>query len=225
MAMTRANLLQGVIPKTGDFGFGGKFNFAYRWMDLDLGVFYQEDMPLRGSLSFKATYKKAVWYAEWIYVNDIKEWSDRSFATNFGLTLDLFGGRFLINGEVFLNTEGNAYWIRPETWLQDTEISPFIEGLNGALNLNYRLWEKGNPRLFVQALYAMENNSIRLIPGFRLTPLPNINLYLATPMALGGKDGYYHKNTVYVDSKGKPLPFSIVLLVTLSGSVNFGHYY
>jgi len=225
LVLTRVDLMHGVIPEIPDFGVGGKYNLAFRWADLDMGLYYKEDMPLRSFLSIKTTIGKTELYNEWLAVIDLQNSSELSGAVNFGFARDFFDKKLRFAGELFYNAEGNAYWYRPETSVKKPEISPFIEGLNLAFNLTWRLGEKGDPRLFIQTLYVPEQNSAQLIPGFRLNPWPNFEFYLAAPMALGSKDGYYYSNTVNNDNKNRPLPFSVMLMVTLNGSVQYGHYY
>jgi len=53
----------------------------------------------------------------------------------------------------------------------------------------------------------------------------HIDFYFAAPLSLGSKDGYYYINTVNVDNRYRPLPFSIILLVRIGGSVQFARYY
>jgi len=222
LALTRADLNGGVIPKIEDFGFGGKYNLALRWADLDLGVYYKDNMPLRGFFSIKTTIMKTEVYNEWLGVIDLQNSSEVSGAVNLGFARDFFGNKLSLAAELFFNAEGNAYWYRPETTLQKSDISPFIEGFNIAINMTYRPWEKGNPRFFIQALYAPEQNTTKLIPGFRLTPWTNIEFSIATPMALGSKDGYYYMNSA-TDNNGRHLPFSLVFLISMGGSVQSGH--
>jgi len=224
LALTRADLNGGVIPRISDFGFGGKYNLALRWADLDMGVYYKNNMPLRSFFSIKTTIEKTELYNEWLAVIDLQNSSELSGAVNLGFARDFFGSKLSLGGELFFNAEGNAYWYRPETSMQKSEISPFIEGFNMALNMICRPWEKGDPRLFVRFLYAPWQYSAYLVPGFRLKPWPNIELSLATPMALGSKDGYYYTNSA-TDNNGRLLPFSFVFLVSMGGSVQYGHYY
>jgi len=223
LALTRVNLNGGVIPKIEDFGIGAKYNLALRWADLDLGVYYKDDMPLRGFLSIKTTIMKTEIYNEWLGVIDLQNSSELSGAVNLGVARDFFERKLSLAGELFFNAEGNAYWYRPETNFHKSEISPFIEGLNIAINMTYRPWEKGNPRFFVQALYAPEQDTTQLTPGFRLAPWPNIEFSIAAPMVLGSKDGYYYTHSA-TDNMGRHLPFSLVFLVTMSGSAQSWHY-
>jgi len=224
LALTRADLMHGVKPEIEDFGFGGKYNLALRWADLDTGIYYKNNMPLRGFLSIKTTIDKTELYNEYMGVVDFDKSNKFSGALNFGFARDFFSDKLSLAGEIFYNAEDDVYWYKSETSFKKSEISPFIEGLNIALNLTYRPWEKGNPRLFIQALFAPEQNTAQLIPGFRLTPVPNLELYFAVPMALGSKDGYYYSNTVNKDNKGKPLPFGVTLMFTLKGTIQSGHY-
>ena len=221
LALTRADLMRGTEPKWEDLGYGGKFNLALRFADFDLGAFYQENMPLRSFLSVKTTLGKTELYNEWLAAFDLDEPRNFSGAANIGVVQTFFNDKFRVNGELFYNAEGNAFFYQPETSVRDAEISPFISGFNMALNLLYRFGGKLNPRLFVQALYAPEQKSARLVPGLRLSPWPHMELYFAVPMALGARDGYYYKKTADPHDR----PFSLVFLLSLKGSVRAGYYY
>ena len=224
LAMTRADLMSSnpAAPKLEDFGFGGKYNLALRAADFDLGIFYQEGMALRAFLSAKTTLWKTELYSEGLAAIDVNEPSNASGAVSVGFVRDFFAEKFNVNGEVFYNAEKGAYWYRPENNIRESGSVPFIDGLNLALNLRYKFGGKGDFRLFTQIRYAPFENSAQLIPGFTLTPWSHITLYFAVPMALGGKDGYYSKNTLTVDPDGKPIPFRIMILISLSGSIQFG---
>jgi len=224
LAQTRENLLGGVVPKSDDAGYGAKYNLALRRADLNLGVFYQDSMPFRSFLSAKTTIMGTDLYNEWLLAVDTKEDNDTSFAVNFGLSRDFFSGKLSLNAELFFNGEGNAYWYRPETWYRKSEISPFLEGFNAAVNLLYRFDFKGNPRLFLQMRYSFIEESAFLVPGFIISPLPNLNFQLTVPMAMRNREGYYYSNTGVTDDIGRPLPFSIILLLSFSGGVSYGHY-
>ena len=221
LTMTRANLMGGDVPARKDFGFGGKYNLAFHWADFDMGAFYQEGMALRGFLSIKTTIGNTEFYNEWLTAVDIDDKYNTSGAGNLGFARDFFNNKLSVNGELFFNAEGESYWYRPESSYRDAETSPFIEGFNMALNLLYRPGGRGEPRLFLQTLYAPMQESIRLVPGFRLRPWQHIELYLAVPVALGNKNGYYYSYTADPDNR----PFSVVMLITLSGSVQAGYHY
>ena len=151
----------------------------------------------------------------------MKEPEKANGAANLGFARDFFGGKLTLNGELLFNAEENAWWYRPETIVKEAGSSPFISGLSGAMNVIYRLGGRGDPRLFTQFLYAPMENSARLVPGFRLNPWQHIEFSLAVPMALGSRDGYYYKHTA--DSKNRP--FSIMMLLSLNGSFQFGRYF
>ena len=220
LALTRADLMHGTTVRKRDIAYGGKYNLALRLADLDIGVFNQEGMPLRGFLSFKTTLGKTDLYSEGLCAIDVNQPSGISGAASLGASRDFFNGNFSANAELFYNGEKNAFWYTPETTLRDAQITPFIGGLNAALNLLYRFGGKANPRIFIQARCAPLQNTAQLIPGFRLNPWSNIELYLAVPMALGSETGYYFKNTITTDSfQNRPLPFSVMLLLTLRGAV------
>ena len=221
LALTRAKLLEGIIPEKDDVGYGGKYNLALRWADFDLGVFYQKNMALRSFFSVKTTVLNTELYNEWLVAVNVHSDNAASFAANIGFAKDFFSEKFTLNGEFFYNGEKGTEFYRKETNLLEEETLPFIENINMALNMLYRFSGKANPRFFTQVLYAPLHSSAQVIPGFRIAPLSNIEIYLAFPMALGGKSGYYYKNTA--DSHNRP--FSIMLLVTLKGSVKAEYYY
>jgi hypothetical protein len=228
LSLTRYNLMySSEIPRLEDFGFGGKYNLALPRVDLDTGIFYQEGMAMRGFISAKTSLWNTELYSEGLVAIDVDEPSNISGAFNFGFARNFFNGKFSANGELFFNDEQDTYWYHPETNIREAGTSPFIEGFNIALNLIYKPWNKGNPRLYLGVLYAPEQHSARLIPGFRLSPLDHVEFYFAVPMALGDKNGYYYKNTVIMASQNenKPLPFAVVFMITLNGGVQFGHYY
>ena len=221
LALTRADLMGGVEPKWPDLGYGGKFNLAMRFADFDLGVYYQENMALRSFFSVKTTIGKTELYSEYLAAFDIDPPVSFSGAANVGFVQNFFNDRFMVNGELFYNAEGNTFFYQPETSIKDADVSPFIDGFNIALNLLYRFGGKLNPRLFVQTLYAPEQKSARLVPGLRLSPFPHMEFYFAIPMALGARDGYYYANTADPHDR----PFSLVFLITLKGSIRAGYYY
>jgi hypothetical protein len=228
LSMTRYNLMDSSeMPQLEDFGFGGKYNLALRHVDLNAGIFYQEGMVMRGFISAKTTLWNTELYSEGLVAIDVHEPSNVSGAGNVGFGRDFFNGKFSVNGELFYNAEKDTYRYYPETNIREAGTSPFIEGFNIALNLIYKPWEKGNPRFVLGTLYTPAQNSAQLIPGFRLSPLNNLEINFAVPMALGEKDGYYYKNTAIMatQNENKPLPFAVVFMVTLSGGVQFAHYY
>lgn len=219
LALTRRDLFDGDAIRRQDIAYGGRFNLALRWIDMDIGAFYQEIMPLRSFLSIKTTIGRTELYNEWLGAIDINNPRDVGGAVNLGFIRDFFRNRVTINGELFFNTERGTFWHRPETNISDAETLPFNDGLNLAFNVLYRFRGRANPRLFVQALYAPAENSAQLVPGFRLTPWEHLELYFAVPMALGCRNGHFYRNPA--DPQGNR-PFSIVMLITLTGNIRIG---
>jgi len=224
LAMTRVNIAGNITPIREDIGYGGKYNLAFNWADFDLGFYWQEGMAARGFLSVKTNQWNTDFYNEWLAV--INTQSDNSFeyGFNLGFTKRLLKNRFDINGEFFYNNED----VRNEYFMQETEFrvegtSRLPLGANLALNLNYRFDAKMNPRVFARFRYSVTEDSINLVPGFRFTPFTNLNVYLAVPVALGSKDGFYYKDSKNVLQEIRP--FSFLLYVTFSGSIRVSQYY
>ncbi|MDR1251131.1 MAG: hypothetical protein LBK62_03085 [Treponema sp.] len=225
LGQTRANLMGGVIPGREDIGLGGKYNLALRWADIDLGAYYQKGMPPRSFLSIKTTIGRTELYHEWMVAFNFENASQTSAAANIGFARDFFDSRLTVNGELLFNAEENAWWYNPETDIRDAYTSPFIDGLSGALNLLYRIGGWGNPRVFAQLLYAPMEYSAQFVPGFRLNPWSHIEFYAALPMALGSRDGYYYTHTFITDNQNRLRPFSLILLLSLNGSFQYGRYF
>jgi len=226
LTLTRYDLMYSSNPdplKLKDFAFGGKYNLALKWADFDTGVYFQEGMPLRAFLSIKTTLWKTELYSEGlIAINSVP--FDASGAVSFGFTKELFKNKFIINGEMLYNAEKDSYIYNPETYIKDADVTLFKEELHLALNLSYKFGGKINPIFFTQIRYAPIENSMQLTPGFRVTPLSHIEVYLAVPMTLGSKDGYYYNSdNAYTTDGDKTIPFSVVLFVKLTGNMQFKH--
>ncbi|MCL1959550.1 MAG: hypothetical protein FWF68_08115 [Spirochaetes bacterium] len=222
LTMTRDPVLQGHIPSIHRLGYGAKYNIALPNIDLDIGFFYQKDMPFRSFLSLKKTIGKTEVYNEWLgVIDDIKNPKKLSGSANIGFYRDFLDNKLSINGEVYYNAEIGASWYSPKTNIMEEDILTYLEGFNAALNLIYRFKGIGPPRFFAQTLYSMTEKSALFIPGFRLTPFQNMEFYFAVPMALGRSSGYYYQKS----SELKDRPFSVVLLLTLKGGLRTGYSY
>lgn len=227
LALTRVPFMtKNILPKKEDIGFGGKYNLAIKYADFNLGLFYQEIMPLRSFLSVKSTLFNTELYTEGLISYNLDS-RYKSGAFNIGFSRDFFDNKLTINGEFFYNAEKDTLFFNPETEIQEATTSFFIEGFNMAININYRPKTKGDPRLFLRTRYNPLQNSALVFPSFRLSPFPNLQMSLGVPITLGDKDGYYFKNTTTkaVDNKNQPLPFAVIFLVRLSGNVRFQHKY
>jgi len=218
LVLTRVDIAGGAVPEhMNELAFGAKYNVALRWLDIDLGAFFQRYvMPTRGFLSLKTTLGKTELYNEWLLAVNTHTDNAVSFAANIGAARDFFGDKLTLGGEVFYNGEGNTFFYKPETSF--TEAEDKVDVLDQFLisfSFLYRIEGKGSPRIFTSVNFSTAENSFQVVPGFKFTPFENIEVYLAVPMALGSKDGYYYRHNADAYNR----PFSITLLVTLSGSV------
>jgi hypothetical protein len=223
-------------PQLKEFGYGLKYNLAFQWADIDIGTFYHNQMPFRSFVAVKSTlpfgteiygeglfatspeYTTSALGLGWSEKNIPENWQRKSWSGSIGMFDEFFDRMLTTNLEYFFNGERNAQWLKEESSFQDTEVSPFIYGHNGAVNLVFR--PNRDIRLFTQCLYNFNEKTAQLVPGLQLTPVSNLNLYLGVPMALGERDGtYYSKNA---DKKNRP--FSLVLAVSFSGDYRFGYY-
>jgi len=230
LAQTRVNLEEGVTPTRDFIGFGGKYNLAFPWADFNFGIFQQSFMATRGFLSIKTTVKDFELYNEYISVFNNHTDDSFSYAFNFGFIKNFFGNKLEINGEFFYNQEEATEYFNPETGFRRDEISPFLIGHNYAFNLLYRIGGNLNPRVFLRFRYAATNyirrelveaDSFSLVPGIRITPLPNIEVYLAVPTALGSKEGFYYLDSKNVKDEIRPM--SVILNFTFRGNVRIRH--
>jgi len=217
LLLTRMDIAGGAFPgQLNDIAIGGKYNMALRWIDLDLGIFFQRNtMPTRGFLSLKTTLGKTELYNEWLIAVNTHTDNAVSFAANIGAGRDFFGDKLSLGGSVYYNGEGKTYFYKPETNFTEAETVQFFDQFNIGLNFLYRIDGKGSPKLFTSLNFTTAEKSYQLVPGIKFTPSDNVEVYFAVPMALGKKDGYYYKNTA--DALNRP--FSITLLVTFNGSV------
>ena len=226
LAVSRAKFLEiSEMPGMFHIGYGAKYNLALDRFDIDFGFFYHRYMPFRSFLSFKTTLGETEVYSEWLAVNIFKP-REFSGAFNIGFAQDFLEGSLSLNGELFFNTEGNAFFYNPETVVQAAADTPFFEGFNAALNLIYRLDSWGNPRLLLRALYEQKEGSARLMPGLRLTPWPNTELYMAASVPIG-KGHYFRGSNNPLDplAGDAKRPLSFLLTFTLRGSVQAAHFY
>jgi hypothetical protein len=221
LALTRPGFMAGSTPSFSEIGYGGKYNLAFVWADSDMGVFYHKEMPLRGFAAVKTTIGDTELYLEGMGAVNHESWDGFTISGNFGVAQNFFDDALTLNGEVFWNGEENAFWFSAATDLEAARSSPFIPNLNAALNVLFKPEWFWGFRFFVKGLWAWENNTTQIIPGFDFKPLPNLTVSLGFPFALGSRDGTYYYNH---DANTDDWPASIVLLITLSGSYGFGRY-
>ena len=221
LSLTRFDVAGGRAPPHEYFGYGGKFNLAFRWADFNLGLYYQKYMATRSFLSIKTVLLKFDIYNEWLLTYNNHTDDSYKISFNIGLSRAFFKNKFEVNAEYYYNGEETTFYYRPQSEFREQDTSPFLRGDNIALNMLYRLDGKINPRIFTKILYGDESYS--LITGIRINPLSNIEIYFAIPMVLGNKDSYYYKNSFNVLNEHRP--FSFVFYVSFTGSVKASHYY
>jgi len=235
LTLTRSDLMGGARITKRNIGVGGKFNLALRKFDLDTGALFYYGMPFRVFLSVKTTLFNTELYSEGLVAFDTMKFYIEGVATdqpsgisgayNFGFARNFLDKKLSVNGEFFYNTEGNALFYVPRTDFEDSKITPFIKGLNIALSAFYRLEGKGNPRFFIQTAYAVREKSAQVTPGVSINPWSHIGISFALPITLGSKEGYYYLNPTIYDRDNNPRRFAAVLLLTLSGSLGYTHYF
>ncbi|MDR0640962.1 MAG: hypothetical protein LBG07_00710 [Treponema sp.] len=214
LTLTRPGFIQGNTPDFKELGYGGKYNLAFTWADIDAGVFYHQEMPLRAFLAAKTTLKDTELYVETMGTVRHKTWDGYTISANAGIVQDLFNDRVSVNAELFWNGEDNAFFFNPKTELEDAESSPFFPGLNAALNLSFKpnwIW---NLRFVLASRWALDTNSAYILPGLSFSPLSHVDVSLGVPVALGGRQGHYYHNNP--NKNGRPL--GIILLINLHGS-------
>jgi hypothetical protein len=231
LTLARSGFLKSSTPGFRELAYGGKYNLAFTWADIDIGLFYHEEMPLRASLSLKTTLGNTELYAEAMGSIRHKKWDKATISGNLGFAQSFFGDKFSANAEAFWNGEENAYYFVPKTELEEAEVSPFIPGLNAALNLVFRPGWPGNLRFALAGRWALESNTAYIVPALSLSPLPHLNITLGFPLALGSRTGRYYSAATgttsspfagNADIKGRPV--GIALLVNLGAGYHFDRY-
>ena len=219
LSQTRSNIAAGDIPEIDSIGFGGKYNFVSKYADFNLGAFFQKNMATRAFFTIKTTLWDFEVYNEWLVAFNTHTDNAVSFAGNLGFLKSFFNNKLDLNIEVFYNGEGRLNFFKRETEYDLYGNTPFLDGINAAVNLLYRFSGWGNPRLFARFLYG--DDSFSFIPGIRLTPFQNLEIYLALPLAFG--NGHY--KTEAVNFRGEIKPVSLLLYVTFKGDLRANYYY
>ena len=215
LGMTRSGYMEDKSsPTFKEFAFGMKYNFAYQSADIDAGLLYHKELPLRSFVSLKTTVKDTELYSEGLVSVSQEKGHKTCFSGNFGIARDFFNGKLTVSGEVFYNGESDSAWWRQKTEALEESVVDLYKGLNGALAFIIRPGIIGM-RIFAQALYTYEENSVWLVPGISIKP-GGINITLSVPMALGERRAYYRNNT---DEDNRP--FSIILGVSFNGKLRY----
>jgi hypothetical protein len=225
LAMTRSGIgdLNNIELKS--LGFGGKYDLGFNWGEINIGVFYMQQMATRGFASLKTTIFETEVYAQGLLAvpqstDDLEVSEDIEFSASLALIRGFFDDKLGIGVEFFYSGEKDAAWYNPATNLTVAEVKPFIEGLNTALNISYEPGGLLGLQLFVQCLYASSENTAQLVPGFSIDPFAHVKVSMAVPMALGSREGTYYRNNADRENR----PFSVILLVTINGSYSYAKY-
>lgn len=217
--------------------FGGKYNAAFKWADINAGIFYQGISPVRAFTSVKTTVKDTELYAEGLValgrtflepipggaakqVRRVRTWDTLDASFSVGVAQGFFKGKLWLNGEFYYNGEQDAYWFRESDEKRGIEekVTPFIKGANFALNIQYKPGVLGIT-LGAQFRYGLEEKTGLFVPGFAFSPGRHVTIRIAVPVALGSREGTYYTNNI------ADRPFSIALAVTVAGSHRFSHYW
>jgi hypothetical protein len=227
LLLTRPGYIDTSSPRLENFGSGAKYNLALRNLDIDVGFFYFELMPLRNFISMKTTlFGNIELYTETMlnifYDKQIEKWSDFGFSGTLGFIYGFLKDKLMVNGEIYYNGEGDAASLRRNNILdEDPEDFRLFNGFNGAFNISYKPGGLARMHIFVGLLYAFEKKSGQFVPGISFDPVEHIELYFAVPMAVGAREenSYYYHNA---DTNNRP--FSIVLAVKIKGTYKYGHF-
>lgn len=207
-------------PTFGEMAFGIKYNMAFQAADIDTGILYHKELPVRYFISVKTTLGNTELYTEGLVSVSQEENPETHFSGNLGIVQDLFKGKLTLSGEIFYNGEPDSAWWRPKSETLDEGVVDLYKGLNGALAFIIRPGVIGM-RIFAQVLYTYEQESAWLVPGISIRP-GDIHITLSVPMALGSRrdptdpSNYYRNNT---DKDNRP--FSIILAVSFNGKLRY----
>ena len=228
LALSRARFTEITgMPGMRNLSYGAKYNLALTQVDINFGFLYHYYMPLRSFISFKTTLGNTEIYSEWLLVN-LNRPGSFSSAFNLGFFHEFFNGNLSVNGEVFYNREGNSFFLDAGNEMREPGNISILQGFNAALNLLYRIQGWGSPRIFLGSLYEHDGRSARLIPGIRITPWPDSELYIALSVPVGNQTGHYF------DTKNNsldPMPVndrrltSLLITFTIRGSVQASHFF
>jgi hypothetical protein len=222
IAFTRERYIDAVNPQLKQFSFGGKFNFASRYADIDIGSLYFKEMPWRTFFSLKTTvFKSTELYAEALIAIRHETMDDARFSGSIGFYQDFFDKKIRLNMEIFYNGEFDGAFYRQENPLEDTKKKyPFLQGTNTAFNLDYKPGGLAQLRVGTKFLYNIDENSGEIIPGISIEPAQHLKLYFAMPFVVGNPNGKYY--TANSDKYNRA--FSFVFILSISGGFSFIRY-
>ena len=219
--MTRGGFMDNkTAPLLEEFAYGMKYNLALEFLDLDAGILYYRDLPIRLFVSLKTTLWGIELYSEGLAAFSFDSGFSFRASGNIGFLRDFFKNKLTLYAELYYNGESNVAWWRPKTELLEESQVDLYEGFNAALAFIVRPGVLGM-RIFGQALYTYKEQSVWLVPGVSIKP-GNITVSLSVPMALGkrtdtgDRTNYYRNNT---DQRNRP--FSVLLGIGYSGKKKY----
>ena len=215
LGLTRRGFIEGdtVSDITAkELSYGLKYNLALQQADIDAGVLYHWEMPLRFIVSIKTTIGNTELYTEGLAAVSHRSWNGVRYAANLGFLRDFFRNRITLTGELFYNDEPQSEWWRPVSDILDAEEDILLKGFNSALAIIYRI-NFLHMRIFTQSYYNVEQNSAWLVPGISIRPGDTFTLSISVPMALGDRSGHYYSDNMDPQDR----PFSILFGLSYSG--------
>ena len=226
IGFTRNGYINTDAPELNEYAYGGKFNFAHRYIDANIGTAYFKRMPLRTFLSLKSTlFSSTEVYGEALLaVEHEPVWGEPRFSFSLGFFNDFFKSKLRINAEWFYNGEFEVKVLQLDNPLEDKKVViPYVPGHNLALNIDFKPGGLAGLRAGVKFLYAFDDGSGQIMPGITLEPARHLRIYLAAPLVVGRRSGmdysYFKTNS---DKNNRP--FSIIFAVSLNGSYEFARY-
>jgi hypothetical protein len=231
--------------------WGGKYNLAFKKVDVNAGVMYSEIMPLRFALSVKTTILNTEVYAEGlasigssefvegekILVSDkgkelaekdqwmpsIRErrWGAVAFSGSIGVARDFFSKKLTVGAEYFYNGESDLQWMT-EADIEKGLTSKTNEFIKGN-NLALNLSFKPGWRDLRFAVKFLYG-----IDDNTMTLVPGIrvvpfpNMAVSLGVLMALGDRDGHYYHHNTDEKNRP--FSVALTVTFSGSHRWDNY-
>lgn len=207
-------------PSFSDLGLGIKYNLAFENADIDFGVFYKQDMRLRGFASLETTlFDDTEAYVEGLVSINKDDIEDTIFAGSIGFYDEFLNKKISLNAEYYYNAEQSTNYEDEEASLLESDTTPFLLGHNFALNLKYKPF-KVKVNFLARIFYNIDDNTGKFLPAVSYKPYKDLTVYLGVPLVLGDRDGYYYTTNYDINNR----PFSISFLATFSGSYNYAFY-
>ena len=129
IALARSGFSSGDIEDmtASDVGYGLKYNHASQFIDMDLGTFFHQDMPLRTVLSLSSTlWNRTEVYAEALWAADYQTFAEHDYSFSIGFFDSFFKNRLYFNAEYYWNGEENVNYVDDDEGLIILDKKPFL---------------------------------------------------------------------------------------------------